>query len=310
MDFNEFKDELIEVIKGKTEENTSITIHTVNKNNGIILNGVVIMRETECISPTIYLEPFFEMAKKGKDIHELADEILALSLEQKNKFNFDVDEFQDINVTCKKILYKLINYNKNEELFKNIPHRRWQDLAIVYYVLVSCDELGTGTILIRNEHLKLWNVGEAELYAFAMDNAPKLLKKTIKTMAEIILDFMDERLMDSEENEITVKAAKEFSENTPVKMYVMGNKVKLNGACVILYERALASFAEYVENDFYILPSSIHEVILVPASEDVNEQALLSLVREVNENSVTEEEWLSDNIYKYNRSEETIEMIS
>lgn len=310
MDFNEFKEELIEIIKGKTEENTSVTVHTVNKNNGIILNGLVIMSEAETISPTIYLEPFFEMAKKGKDMYALADEILALSMEQKNKFNFDVDEFQDINVTGKKILYKLINYDKNGELLKNVPHRRWQDLAIVYYVLVSCDELGTGTILIRNEHLKLWNVGEQELFTFATENAPRLLKKTIKTMAEIILDFMDEKLMDSDENEITVKAAKEFGENTPIKMYVMGNKVKLNGACVILYDRALASFAEYVDSDFYILPSSIHEVILVPINEDVDEHALLSLVREVNENSVTEEEWLSDNIYKYNRSEETLEMIS
>jgi len=310
MDFNEFTEELIEIIKEKTEENTSITVHTVNKNNGILLSGLVIMNEKETISPTIYLEPFFEMAQKGRNIYSLADEILALSREQKNKFNFDVDEFQDINVTGKKILYKLINFDKNRELLENTPHRRWQDLAIVYYVLVSCDELGTGTILIRNEHLKLWNVGEQELFAFATENAPRLLKKTIKTMAEIILDFMDERLMDSDENEITVKAAKEFGENTPVKMYVMGNKVKLNGAGVILYNRAMASFAEYVDSDFYILPSSIHEVILVPISEDVDEQALLSLVREVNENSVTEEEWLSDNIYKYNRSEETIEMIS
>ncbi|MBE5949355.1 MAG: hypothetical protein E7261_10045 [Lachnospiraceae bacterium] len=310
MDFNEFKDELVEVIKGKTEENTSITIHTVNKNNGIILNGVVIMREAECISPTIYLEPFFEMARKGKDMYEIADEILALSMDQKNKFYFDVDEFQDISVTGKKILYKLVNYDKNKELLENIPHRRWHDLAIVYYVLVSCDELGTGTILIRNEHLKLWNVGEQELYAFATENTPRLLKKTIKTMAEIILDFMDERLMDSDENEITVKAAKEFGENTPVKMYVMGNKVKLNGACVILYDRSMASFAEYVDSDFYILPSSIHEVILVPANEDVDEQSLLSLVREVNENNVTEEEWLSDNVYKYLRSEDSVEMIS
>ena len=310
MDFNEFKDELIEVIKEKMEKNTSISIHTVNKNNGITLNGVVIMSEAETISPTIYLEPFFEMAKKGKDMNELADEILVLNAEQKNKFNFDVDEFQDINVTGKKILYKLINYDKNEELLKNVPHRRWQDLAIVYYVLVSCDELGTGTILIRNEHMKLWNVGEQELYVLAMENAPKLLKKTIKTMAEIILDFMDEKLMDSEENEITVKAAKEFGENPPIKMYVMGNKVKLNGAGVILYDRALASFAEYTESDFYILPSSIHEVILVPANEEVDEQSLLSLVREVNENNVTEEEWLSDNIYKYSRSENSVEMIS
>ncbi len=310
MDFNEFKDELIEVIKEKTDENTNISIHVVSKNNGIKLTGIVIMKEEESISPTIYLEPFFEMANKGKDLHLIADEILAISREQKGQFNFDVEEFQNIDVTGRKILYKLINYDKNEELLKNVPHRRWQDLAIIYYVLVSCDELGTGTILVRDEHMRLWEIVEKDLFEFATENTSKILKKTIKSMAEIILDFMDEKMMDNEENEITVKAAKEFGENTPVRMYVMGNKLKLNGACTVLYENALKRFAEYVESDFYILPSSIHEVILVPANEDVDEQALLSLVREVNENNVTEEEWLSDNIYRYLRYEGNIEMIS
>lgn len=310
MDFNEFKDELIEVIKEKTEENTNISIHVVSKNNGIKLTGIVIMKEEESISPTIYLEPFFEMANKGKDLHLIADEILAISREQKGQFYFDVEEFQNINVTKRKILYKLINCDKNEELLKNVPYRRWQDLAIVYYVLVSCDELGTGTILVRDEHMRLWEIAEEDLFGFATENTSKILKKTIKSMAEIILDFMDEKMMDNEENEITVKAAKEFGENTPIRMYVMGNKLKLNGACTVLYENALKSFAEYVESDFYILPSSIHEVILVPANEDVDEQSLLSLVREVNENNVTEEEWLSDNIYKYSRYEGNVEMIS
>ena len=310
MDFSEFRDELIDIIKEKIEANTNISIHVVSKNNGIKLTGIVIMKEEECISPTIYLEPFFEMANQGKDLHLIADEILAISREQKGQFNFDVEEFQDINVTGKKILYKLINYDKNEELLKNVPHRIWQDLAIVYYVLVSCDELGTGTILVRDEHMRLWGIREEDLFEFASVNTSKLLKKTTKSMAEIILEFMDEKMMDNEEKEITIKAAKEFGENTPVRMYVMGNKLKLNGACVVLYENALKSFAECIESDFYILPSSIHEVILVPANEEVDEQSLLSLVREVNENNVTEEEWLSDNIYKYSRNENCVEMIS
>ena len=310
MDFSEFRDELIDIIKEKIEANTNISIHVVSKNNGIKLTGIVIMKEEECISPTIYLEPFFEMANQGKDLHLIADEILAISREQKGQFNFDVEEFQDINVTGKKILYKLINYDKNEELLKNVPHRIWQDLAIVYYVLVSCDELGTGTILVRDEHMRLWGIREEDLFEFASVNTSKILKKTTKSMAEIILEFMDEKMMDNEEKEITIKAAKEFGENTPVRMYVMGNKLKLNGACVVLYENALKSFAECTESDFYILPSSIHEVILVPANEEVDEQSLLSLVREVNENNVTEEEWLSDNIYKYSRNENCVEMIS
>lgn len=317
MEYKEFEENLIENIKERVGDDTKISIHVVSKNNGIKLNGLVIMNKEENVSPTIYLEPFFEMACKGKTLCDIAEEIIALCSEQKEQFNFDVGEFQDISVTGEKLLYKLINYDKNKELLENIPHRRWMDLAIVYYVLVSCDELGSGTILVKNEHMTLWKISEEKLYEYASENAPIIMKKTIKSMAEVIRDFMegdaDAVAADVSSNSaesVQVSEIQELDDNAPIRMYVMGNQMKLNGACTVLYENALAEFAKDICMDFYILPSSIHEVILVPADKDVNEAALLSLVREVNENNVTEEEWLSDNIYRYFRDEGEVKLIS
>lgn len=319
MDFKEFEEALIEIIKERVGDNTKISIHIVSKNNGIKLTGLVIMNAEENVSPTIYLEPFFEMACKGKNLGDIAEEILVLCSEQKKQFIFDVEEFQNISVTGKKILYKLINYDKNKELLEQIPHRRWMDLAIVYYVLVSCDELGSGTILVKNEHMMLWKITEEELYTYASKNTPFIMKKTLKSMADVIMDFMKDNVADSaagaesaqtsEKMKNTI-AAQELDDNAPIRMYVMGNQMKLNGACTVLYENTLAEFSKSVDMDFYILPSSIHEVILVPADRDVDEAALLSLVREVNENNVTEEEWLSNNIYRYFRDENEVKLIS
>lgn len=313
MEYKEFEENLVEIIKKKSCESTKISLHEVSKNNGIKLTGLVIMKEGETVSPTIYLEHFYEMEENGEEIEYIADEIIKLCDEQKAEFKFDVEDFQDINVTKKKILYKIINYEKNIQLLSNIPHRRFKDLAIVYYVLISCDELGTGTILIRNEHLKFWDINEEQLYKCASENTPILLEYDLKSMADVILEFMEERILSDENNDevnrVTIETAKALDDNAPIKMFVMGNTSKLNGACVILYPMVLEKFGIDVGKDFYILPSSVHEVILVPVDEGVDERELISLVREVNENNVSEEEWLSDNIYKYNISEKNIELI-
>jgi len=75
------------------------TYDKVCKNNGIKLTGLVIMNTEECISPTIYLQPFYELACRGESIQSIVDEIFLLCKEQKGQFNFDVEEFQNINIT-------------------------------------------------------------------------------------------------------------------------------------------------------------------------------------------------------------------
>ena len=315
MDYKEFENEIIEMVKESVGEGTRISLHTVCKNNGIKLTGLVIMNSDECISPTIYLQPFYELARKGESLQSIIEEIFLLCREQKGQFDFDVEDFQDINATKPKILYKLVNFEKNKEMLEAVPYRKWKDLAIVYYVLVSCDELGSGSILIKNEHLKYWDVVEADLFAFAEHNTPIVMKKDFKSMAEIILDFMENRVVDEDGAESlgydeTASAVRVLENNAPIRMYVMGNRQKLNGACVILYKDTLSEFAKLIDKDFYILPSSVHEAILVPDDDAVDEESLLALVREVNENNVSREEWLSDNIYKYYQCDGTVDMIS
>lgn len=313
MEYREFEEIVIRRIKELTNESAEVTLHSVSKNNGIRLNGVVILRENEKISPTVYLEPFFEEYEEGGDMEDIVSRIIRLCNEQRDGFDFDVEDFRNIDKTREKIFYKLVNYEKNKELLLTVPYRRVLDLAIVYYVIVSCNELGSGSILIKNEHLEFWNISEEELFAYADSNTPKKLAREIKSMSEVIAEYAGRgNAAEIDEDGFTaalIEELNEFSEEAPIKMFVMTNKTGLNGAAVILYEGAVKSFAEKTGFDVYILPSSIHEVILVPATPAAEAGALLDLVREVNAGSVSTEEWLSDNIYYYSNREDTIKII-
>jgi len=101
----------------------------------------------------------------------------------------------------------------------------------------------------------------------------------------------------------------ELDNSNSLKMYVLTNSLRINGANTILYKDVLRKFAKKLDSNLYILPSSIHEVILVPATSGVSPITLLKLVKDANEYAVTKEEWLSDNIYFYNYDADVISLV-
>ena len=100
----------------------------------------------------------------------------------------------------------------------------------------------------------------------------------------------------------------DLKDYVPSDMYVLTNESKLNGAACILYENVLYDFAQKLGADLYILPSSVHEVILLPKLSMFEKDELVNMVKEVNTEGVAADEVLSDHVYEYNRTERLITM--
>ncbi len=314
MNFKEFEELVLDKVKENIGEVADVLLHSVTKNNGLKLSGIIILKKDEHMSPTIYLEQFYNDYMCGRSIDSIVSEVLQIYAEQKGQVSFDPEKFRNIGKTKDQILYKLVNYEKNEELLKLVPHRKFLDLAIVYYVVVTSNEFGIGSILIRNEHLEFWNITEEDLYALARVNTPKKMPCEIKSMANMILELMDKRLAQNWEcNQVArglvTEIIHEADDDNPLKMYVLTNYSRINGANTILYEDVIRNFSRRMGRDLYILPSSIHEIIIVPDDPEVSSATLLRIVRDVNEHNVTEEEWLSDNIYFYKYASDKIELV-
>ena len=181
---------------------------------------------------------------------------------------------------------------------KKIPHIKILDLAIIFNCLVDADETGNATILIYNQHLSLWNITKDDLYHLAMKNTPALLTYELRDMSDVLIELMAG---------VPCNSMKEEFEYM-VPMYVLSNKSKLNGSGCIFYHNLLHNLCEKLECDLYILPSSIHEVILIPAYDHDSYDELTSMVKEVNSTQLSKEEILSDHVYFYSRETGQISM--
>lgn len=300
MEFTSFKTLVRDEVAKRTGEQYHVRINEVMKNNGVMLSGITMLQDDNNISPTIYLNQYYEAYESGEiTLRCIVDDVL--DTYERNKVNQSVDMrfFMNYERIKDKIIFKLIHAERNEELLKDIPHIRYLDLAIVFQCLISDEMFGNATIMIHNAHLKIWEITEEELYKKAIKNTPKLQQYDIKTMRDVLCEMM--RLEELEGKEIIDREEylRELRDATP--MYVLSNRTRVQGASCILYPDILRDFAAAIKSDFYILPSSIHEVILLPAQGDEDEEGLKNMVREVNETQVEREEVLSDSVYYYNR---------
>ena len=279
-------------------EGGNITINHVIKNNGCEMDGLVIMEKGKDIAPTIYLDSFYELYTNGENIKNIIRQIEVIYEQNKNNVTFDVNILKHFDTIKDKIVYKVVNYRSNEKLLEQVPHKRILDLAVVFYCLLDNEYGRSATALIYNNNLKNWNVTIDDVYKAALKNTPDLLHSKISSMAALF----EKCGVNVDGEEVDLK------DYVPSDMYVLTNESKLNGAACILYENVLYDFAQKRGADLYILPSSVHEVILLPKLSMFEKDELVNMVKEVNTEGVAADEVLSDHVYEYNRTERLITM--
>lgn len=279
-------------------EGGNITINHVIKNNGCEMDGLVIMEKGKDIAPTIYLDSFYELYTNGENIKNIIRQIEVIYEQNKNNVTFDVNILKHFDTIKDKIVYKVVNYRSNEKLLEQVPHKRILDLAVVFYCLLDNEYGRSATALIYNNNLKNWNVTIDDVYKAALKNTPDLLHSKISSMAALF----EKCGVNVDGEEVDLK------DYVPSDMYVLTNESKPNGAACILYENVLYDFAQKLGADLYILPSSVHEVILLPKLSMFEKDELVNMVKEVNTEGVAADEVLSDHVYEYNRTERLITM--
>lgn len=279
-------------------EGGNITSNHVIKNNGCEMDGLVIMEKGKDIAPTIYLDSFYELYTNGENIKNIIRQIEVIYEQNKNNVTFDVNILKHFDTIKDKIVYKVVNYRSNEKLLEQVPHKRILDLAVVFYCLLDNEYGRSATALIYNNNLKNWNVTIDDVYKAALKNTPDLLHSKISSMAALF----EKCGVNVDGEEVDLK------DYVPSDMYVLTNESKLNGAACILYENVLYDFAQKLGADLYILPSSVHEVILLPKLSMFEKDELVNMVKEVNTEGVAADEVLSDHVYEYNRTERLITM--
>ncbi|MBQ4068509.1 MAG: hypothetical protein IJC76_04590 [Lachnospiraceae bacterium] len=317
MDYNEFLSYIKDSITTIIGEERQVNIHKIIKNNDIELDGLSITSSSHNISPTIYLNDYYNDYLNGANIGDIVYDIYGIYEQQNKNIDFDLSFFADFNQIKSRIMAKLINYNSNQKLLLDVPHVRFLDLAIVFYCFIENDTFGNATVLIHTSHMQMWNVTENELYKYSMINTPLIFPPIITNMNEVIQELLISKMQnqyitsDNQEDifsfeEITDNILNIISEETSSSMYILTNSHKMNGSICMLYQDVLKDFSNKINSDIIILPSSIHEIILIPYADDLSPEQLNKMVKDVNTNEVDSIDVLSDHIYKYDMANDKI----
>lgn len=291
MTFDEFKNNIIEHISALVGDEINVYSDTVIKNNGTQLEGLVISNPKINIAPTIYLNQYYGRYLDGCTISDIVTDIYNTYVMHLPDKDFDLDKLENFNSCKDSIIMKLVNYQENLSFLANVPYDRYLDFAIIFQYVVEIERNHTGTITINNSIFKDWNITLDELSRHARLNTPKLLPHTLDDILEYLPEYVS--------NEEYIQEGQFF------KMYVLTNKKKMYGATTLLYDGLLEQIANSLESNLLLIPSSIHEVILIPVSEDesIDIDYFNELIEEVNTCELSDEEVLSSHAYFFNRKQ-------
>ena len=294
MRLEEFAEKVLKGVKEKARETLKVRIVSEKKNNGVTLTGITASRPESSGGACIYLENYYEGYCDGRiTLDWVAEDVYDKLMEHCNDLDgMDMRVLWDWEAAKPNIRAKLVNREMNREFLKKVPHREFLDLAVIYYVtLDGLSEIGTTAFTVSDKNMEAWKKDENALYQMAVSNMRLDGKPVFEDMKKIIRSMMPEEIPD-----LAVGIPK-------FRFYVLTNSQKVFGAVELLDGNTLKEIGDELGDDFIVLPSSLHESIIIPADGSVSYQKLADMVTDINVNVVSTEERLSDHVYLYEREE-------
>lgn len=292
MEYRTYVKKMREQVQEHLGKDYEVQITTNPKLNGTEKTGLSIRKtqEPQQVMPIIYLEECFERYLQEKEFSECVEEICVVYKHQKEneeKIMAELKSIENMNRWEKvqnKVYPMLVSAKENEDLKGKYFYQEYLDFLILYVIRVT--EVGIGSIKITKQMVKSWKVSEYEIHHQAVENL-----KTDGYRVRSLNSVVKENLLG-----ITEDAEEEIEEAEP--MYVLTNQIKYFGAagiflCAEMFQKIVG------KQNFYILPSSVHELILIKDTDGYDMETLSTMVRNVNEEQVTEDERLSNHAYYY-----------
>jgi hypothetical protein len=287
----------IEKIKEKVSEilgeDYEVSLKKVLKNNSVEFDCLIITHKFDSVSPSIYLNSFYLEYLNGVSIEGLVNNVIATYKNCMEQFDRSKCTLIDTEHAEEHIVLRLVNYARNIRLLEDCPHIRCKDLALTYhYMLSDSDNDGLVSVRIDYSNMAFFKLTEEKLKEKALENTEKFFPPVFEKLEYLMKEYF---------TKMTGKAF-EFGDdrfNDMFPMYVLTSKNRMNGAVCMLYKGMLERIKKTLGKGFYIIPSSINEILILPESYGMNQEDLVQMVRIVNTETVPETEVLSDTVYHY-----------
>ncbi len=288
MEYGTFTNEVVYRMQQLFGSGYSVHVQKLLQNNGIREDYLVISEKGVETAACMPLGFYYGLCTYQADVDMVIADMLKTYRKEK-KHAVPESEVLDWNSAKGRIMFRLIGTQANREFLQDVPHIDFCDLSQVFYLMLEADGEGCRTVQVNNRLMEAWKVQEEDIRLCAERNMAERMPGKLAGLGEFQADAGGETAGDGKVR----------------PFYVLTNSMKLYGAGCILYKGMLENVAERIGFGFYVIPSSVHEVIIIPADECSQKTAgeLKALLASVNGTELSECEILSDSVYYYNRSE-------
>ena len=281
--YDEFKETVMNRIKDYLPtkyKDYSVEIHKRNKINEELEALCIINPDVKVnLSPVVYINHMYEEYKNNKSLPD----ILKTAAETISNTHIDINTTLDCKNLKENTIFVLVNAENNKSLLSNAPHKKFLDLAIVFRWLIQRDNEKFMGAIITNEIADKYKLTVDELFGIAKENTRRIYKPRFENIVDLINRLSPNDPMPNDKS---------------VPMYILSNEIAMEGASYILYDDILKDIRIQLGEDFYVIPSSINEVIIVPCST-IDTEYTKNMLRNVKRSVVARQEVLSNNVYKY-----------
>ena len=308
MAYEAFLECLLQNLQAALGEEFHFILRPLPRNNGVTLDGLTIQGPGAHLSPTIYLNPYYQKLIRGSSLESIVEEILQLYQTTPPPASLTAESVINFEYLKDKIMFRMIHNASNQVLLSDVPHIPYLDLSIIFFLSLERTETGQVTAMIHNSHARMWNVTAKDLWRLARENTPREFPAEIQSMQELLQTMAGDTSQDACDPSLLELLLQSPIETIP--LYVLTNQTGLYGAACMIYQDILKDFAARLEKDLIVLPSSVHEVLLTPDSPDTSYEDLSNMVRTINTQEVPLEDQLSNQVYLYTRSDDRLRIVS
>lgn len=281
------------------KEDVSVYVENIVKDNDIVLHGLIIKNRNNNFAPTIYLENYINLFEHNVPMSEIAKIIFCEysasvdnipdNLTFISSPDFEVSEMVDF------LEIQLVNTDMNKKRMKDSVHREVNaEFSLLVYIVITDRSGESYRTLFRKDFLKNSKFTEADIVDIALNNTALKRKPVLTEMENIVEGFNI-----AHDNYFS----EEFLKNNSEGMYILTNEDMHFGATVLYYIDMMKKIGEILDNNYYAIPSSVHEFIIIPESDLFPVNGLISLLHEANDTILENGEFLSNNVYKYDVSQ-------
>lgn len=300
---DEFAEEMGKMMQEALGERYEVSVQHVTRNNGVERTGLMVKDQSNNIAPTIYVDSLYEDYEDGsKTMNEAAALATANVMRGMPRNKIDMRFFNDWEQVKDKICFRLVNAQRNEKMLADVPHEACGDLALTFFYPFENEEIGKGSILIRNEHFERWGISKDELIEAAVENTPRIYPPECMPMESVLM----ERMTGFGAEHYPELPEEPLEEGSPAGMMILTNGDRTYGASVIMYKDYMQRVAEAAQCDLYVIPCSVHECLILPKVGEEDAARLAEIIRDVNASQVDPQDVLSGNLYAYDRQSQTL----